>query len=110
MAYSEAVAERIRKVPGKRGGLTEKKMFGGIGFLLRGKVLIGVMGEKVLARVPDGEHDKVLKPPHVKPMTMGGRTSRGWLFVTGPSTAGAAGLKKWIAAGQRAIAAAGKTS
>ncbi len=109
MAYSEAVAERIRKVLGQRAGLTERKMFGGLGFLVRGKVVIGVMGDKVLTRVVQADHAKTVKPPHIKPMVMGGRESRGWLFVTGPSVASPAGLRKWIAAGERAIAETRRT-
>lgn len=108
MAYSEAVAARVRKTLAGRAGIAEKQMFGGLAFLLKGKMLIGVMGEKVLARVRDEDHDAILKPPHVKPMDYKGRKMRGWLFVTGPSIAGAAGLRKWIAGGEAALAAAGK--
>ena len=86
-----------------RSGITEKKMFGGLAFLLRGKMLIGVMGGKVLARVRDEDHDAVVKPPHVKPMDYKGRKMRGWLHVTGPSIAGGPGLRKWITSGEDAI-------
>ena len=105
MAYSEAIAARIRKALGTRPGLTPKRMFGGLAFLLRGKMLIGVLGEKVVARCRPEDQARVLKPPYVRPMDFTGRPMKGWLYVTGPSVKTVAGLRRWIASGERALAA-----
>jgi len=107
MAYSEAIAARIRKVLAGRGGVVEKKMFGGLAFLARGKMLIGVLGGKVVARCRPEDQPKLLRPPHVKPMDFTGRPMKGWLYVTGPSVASPAGLRKWIATGEEALAGSG---
>jgi len=79
MADSEKIATNIRHVLKGRGGIIEKSMFGGIAFLLRGKMLIGVQDEKVVARCRPEEQAKLLKPPHVRPMDFTGRPMQGWL-------------------------------
>jgi hypothetical protein len=102
MGYSELIAKRIRKILGRRPGLVEKKMFGGLAFLVRGKMLIGVLGEKVVARCRPEDQPGLLQPPHVTPMNFTGRVLRGWLYVTGPSTEKVAGLRTWIARAEAA--------
>jgi hypothetical protein len=101
VAYSEAIAGRIRKILAGRRGIVEKKMFDGIAFLLRRKMLIGVLGEKVVARCRPEDQPRLLKSPHVKPMDFTGRPMKGWLFVTGPASP--ALLRKWIASGEAAM-------
>ena len=108
MAYSKTIAERIRKALAGKTGIAEKGMFGGLSFLFRGKMLIGVLGEKVVVRCRTEDQPKLLKPPHVRPMDFTGKPMKGWLYVTGPSIASAAGLKKWIARGEAALAASRK--
>ncbi len=103
MAYSEVIATKIRKILAARPGIVERKMFGGIAFLLRGKMLIGVLGEKVVARCRPVDQAKLLKPPHVQPMDFTGRPMQGWLYVTGPSVKTPAGLRRWIAVGESTL-------
>ena len=65
MAFSEELAERIRRGLARRKGIEEKKMFGGIGFLLNGNMLVGVWKNSLIVRVgPDG-YDRALLEPHV---------------------------------------------
>ena len=105
MSYSEAIAGRIRKALAGKVGIAEKRMFGGIAFLLRGKMLIGVLQEKVVARCLPTDQPGLLKPPHVRPMDFTGKTMKGWLYITGPSIATPASLRRWIARGEFALAA-----
>ena len=68
MAYDEALAERIRSAVGRRAGATEKKMFGGIAFLLDGKTFCGVVGDDLMVRVGPELHEQALGAPHARPM------------------------------------------
>ena len=81
MAYSEAPAERIRQEFGQRNGIEEKKMFGGIGFLLDGKMCIGVWKNSLIARIGPERWEKSLKKPHVKEFDITGRAMKGWVLV-----------------------------
>ena len=106
MAYSEPIAARIRKVLFRDHAVSEKKMFGGIAFLRKGKMLIGVLGTKVVARCRPADQPKLLRPPHIRPMNFTGKVMKGWLYVTGPSISSPTGIRRWIASGERAMAAA----
>ena len=76
MAFSEALAERIRRRLARRKGIEEKKMFGGIGFLLNGTMLVGVWKESLIARLGPEGGDEALKEPHVKEFDITGRAGR----------------------------------
>jgi TfoX/Sxy family transcriptional regulator of competence genes len=79
MAYDEVLAGRVRDLT----GLPDKKMFGGIAFLLDGNMAVGVIGDDLLVRTGADDHDALLGEPGTKPFVMGGRTSAGWLLVAG---------------------------
>src|SRR2546423_2177725 len=87
MAFNEALAERIRKRLGRRKGIEEKKMFGGVGFLLNGNMLVGVWKDSLIARLGPDEGDEALKEPHVKAFNITGRPMKGWVLVTPERTA-----------------------
>jgi|SRR5512132_1825802 TfoX/Sxy family transcriptional regulator of competence genes len=80
MAYNLNLAERIRSelagVP-----FVEKKMFGGVGFLLHGNMACGVNKDDFIVRVDPDKHTTLLKKPHVRPFEMTGRPMKGWLVV-----------------------------
>jgi TfoX/Sxy family transcriptional regulator of competence genes len=76
MADSEALAERNRKSLARRKGVREKKMFGGIGFLLNGNLLVGVWKEALVVRLGEEEGEAALKEPHVKVFDITGRPMR----------------------------------
>jgi hypothetical protein len=80
-------------------------MFGGLAFLFREKMLIGALGQKVMAHCRSEDQPGLLKPPHVTPMNFTGRVMKGRLYVTGPSTKKVAGLRTWIAWGETALRA-----
>ena len=77
MAFNEKLAERTRKALQGKGEITEKKMFGGICFLLRGKMCCGIMKDVLVARVDPKESAALLKMPGVRPMDFTGRPMKG---------------------------------
>jgi TfoX/Sxy family transcriptional regulator of competence genes len=105
MAFDESLADRIRKGLGRKKGVEEKKMFGGLGFLLNGNMLVGVWKESMIVRVgPDGYEDALLEP-HVKEFDITGRPMKGWVMVESEGVQDEAQIKAWI---QRAVMFVGK--
>jgi len=98
MAYDERLAERIRGVLRGRAGLEERKMFGGLAFLLGGRMFCGIVKDQLMVRVGPQRHDEALRHPHVRPMDFTGRPMRGMVFVAAPAFRGAA-LERWIERG-----------
>jgi len=96
MAFYSALAERIRKHLGKRAGLNEKKMFGGIGFLMRGNMCCGVHGSEMIVRLDPTETGHALKEPHTRLFDMTGRLMKGWLLVGPKGLAVDADLGRWV--------------
>lgn len=96
MAFDEKLAERIRKRLGKRKGLTEKKMFGGIAFLLNGNMCCGVHKGDIIVRLEPKETEKALSQSHARAFDLTGRPMKGWLLVAGEGVVTDAALGKWI--------------
>lgn len=103
MAYDERLAERIRGQMASIQGFVEKKMFGGIGFLLHGNMACGVNGQNLIVRVGPEQYDAALAEPHVGPFDMTGRPMKGWVVVAPEGCATEADLGSWI---QRGVAVA----
>ena len=99
MAYSEDLADRIRRALADRAGLTERKMFGGIAFMLDGNMAAGVTGDALMGRVPHDAAEAAAGEPHVRPMEMGGRTMRGFVLVASEGVAADADLVRWVGRG-----------
>lgn len=97
MAYSEQLAERIRKVLADRDDITEKKMFGGMSFLLNGKMCVGVIKDKMVVRVGKEQGEVLCKKPHAKTMNFTGKPMKAFVEVKPEGIKAAAQLKKWIA-------------
>ena len=81
MAFSESLATRIREALASKKGVEEKKMFGGVGFLLNGNMLVGVWKEFLIARLGPDQGDDALLEPHVKKMDITGKPMKGWIMV-----------------------------
>jgi hypothetical protein len=81
MAYDEALAERIRTTLAGRDGFAEKKMFGGIGFLLNGNVCVGVWKDELILRLSAEQADAALREDHVRVFDITGRAMTGWVLV-----------------------------
>jgi TfoX/Sxy family transcriptional regulator of competence genes len=99
MAYDEDLANRIRERLGAEDGVTEKAMFGGLAFLLRGNMAVGISGDELMVRVgPDGADDALARP-HTRVFDMTGRPMRGWILVAGDGVRSEPDLDDWVARG-----------
>ena len=106
MAFSETLAARIRQRLARRKNIVEKKMFGGVGFLLNGNLLVGVRKDSLLVRLGPEQSDEALKEAHVSEFQITGRgTMKGWLVVSLEGVQSDDQLKGWI---QRAVKFVGK--
>ena len=99
MAYNESLAQRIRDVLGERPGLVEKKMFGGIGFMVHGNMACGVHKEALIVRVGPERYEEALARPHTKLFDITGRPMRGWVMVTSDSYESDEALEDWVQQG-----------
>lgn len=96
MAYSEELADRIRAELATRSDVVEKKMFGGIAFMVAGSMAVGIIGKDLMARVGPDRYERALARPHAGLMKFTGRPLRGFVLVGAKGIATRAGLKKWI--------------
>ena len=96
MAFNEALADRIRKALARKKGIEEKKMFGGVGFLLNGNLLVGVWKDSLIARLGDNQGEVALLEPHVSEFNITGRAMKGWVLVAPDGVEEDGQLKKWI--------------
>jgi TfoX/Sxy family transcriptional regulator of competence genes len=99
MAYDEALAQKVRTYLQGNALVTESRQFGGIGFLVRGNMAVGVLGSDLLVRVGPDRHDEAMKSPHAKPFALTGRPAKGWLLVKPAGLKNAPSLRKWVELG-----------
>ncbi len=97
MAFDEGLAERVRDALRDREDLTEKKMFGGLCFLLGGNMCCGIVGEELMLRVGPERYEAVLARPHAREMDFTGRALRGMVYVGSAGLAEDAALAEWLA-------------
>lgn len=97
MAYDETVAKRVRSALGKTPDVVEKRMFGGIAFMLRGNMCCGVIGDRLMLRVGPGGYEAALSRPHARPMDFTGRPMKGLVYVDPAGFASTGDLEEWIA-------------
>ena len=96
MSYSKSLAARIQQVVGTRRGVVEKKMFGGVGFLFKGNMMVGVWQNSLIARLGAEQADEALRQPHVREFDITGRAMKGWVMVEPEGVATAADLHDWV--------------
>jgi len=96
MPYDETLADRIRKVVRRRKGFVEKKMFGGVGFLLNGNMCVGVWKNSLVVRFDREEHEATLAMERVRPFDITGRVMKGWALIDPEGIASDEMLKYWI--------------
>ena len=100
MAYDEDLANRIRDVVRDEPGLTEKRMFGGLAFLINGNMAVSASGQGgLLVRVDPEETDALLKKRHAQPFEMRGRSMPGWLRVEPDGVRTKRQLQPWVVRG-----------
>jgi hypothetical protein len=100
MAYDEDLANRIRELLAFERGVEEKRMFGGLAFLLNGNMSVAASGHGgLLVRVPPPDTDKLAQRDHVSPMVMATREVRGWLHVDAAGVQTRRQLARWVQRG-----------
>ncbi len=99
MAYNEETAERLREELEVVADVTEKKMFGGVSFMLAGNMAVGVVGEELCVRVGPDAFDKAVELPGARIMDFTGRPMRGWVFVAPEGFADPKALAAWVKRG-----------
>jgi TfoX/Sxy family transcriptional regulator of competence genes len=99
MAYDESLVARIREVLARRDDVREQKMFGGIAFMVRDRMAVGVVHEDLMVRVGPDAHDDAVAQPHARPMDFTGRPMRGMVYVAPAGVADDADLARWVEAG-----------
>ena len=99
MAYDEVLAERVRRALAGRNDLSEKKMFGGVAFMLHGNMSCGVEKDQLMVRVGPERHEEALAQPHARPMDFTGRPMRGMVYVTPEGCRTDEALKRWVEQG-----------
>jgi hypothetical protein len=96
MPYNEALAERVKKLIQTSKKLQEKKMFGGIAFLLNGNMCCGVHGDEVILRVDPEKYATLLTRDYVREFDLTGRPMKGWLLLNNKGAQKSTELKTWI--------------
>ena len=96
MAFSEELAERVRAQLHEAPGYVEKKMFGGLAFMVRGHMCAGIFGDEMTVRVGKDLYDDVLDRPHVRPMDVTGRTMTGFVCVEPEGVASDSGVADFV--------------
>jgi TfoX/Sxy family transcriptional regulator of competence genes len=96
MAYDEDLADRLRRALSEHPDLTERKMFGGIAFMLGGHMCCGVATEDVMLRVGPDAYEAALAEPHAREMDFTGKPMKGYVYVAPEGLASERDLKAWV--------------
>ena len=96
MAFDEVLASRVRKILHERADLVEKHMFGGVCFMIRGRMVCGIIDDALMVRLDPAEADRFADDAHVRPMDFTGRPMRGYLFVDAEGLASPRSLTTWV--------------
>jgi len=96
VAYNAALGNRIRRIVARRRGISERAMFGGLAFMVHGRMFAGVLGRSLMARVGIAYHARALKRPHVRPMDFTGTTLKGYVFVGPGGITTDRQLRQWV--------------
>jgi TfoX/Sxy family transcriptional regulator of competence genes len=104
MAYDEELEGRIRRALADREDITDKKMFGGIAFLLDEKMFCGIVKDDLMVRVGPEAHEKALGEPNVRPMDFSGRPMKGYVYVGPAGTKTDKMVAKWAERGLKFVA------
>lgn len=96
MAFDADLAQRVRDVLGNTPGINERRMFGGLAFLVEGRMFIGIRDSSLMARVGPARHQDALAMPHVRVMDFTGRPMNGYVYVDAPAIAAPQELKAWV--------------
>jgi TfoX/Sxy family transcriptional regulator of competence genes len=96
MAYDEGLAKRLREIFSRRNDITEKKMFGGVAFMLRGNMACGILGDILMARVGPEQYAAALKKPHTHDKAGNMRPMKGFVYIEAAGIESDNSLKNWV--------------
>ena len=96
MAYDELLASRAREILSPVAGFSEKKMFGGLCFLIHGNMCCGVLKDELVLRLKPERAQKVLSGPHTRPMDFTGRPLKGFAFIEAGGLRTDRQLREWV--------------
>ncbi len=96
MAYDDKLAQRVRALLAGKKGISEKKMFGSVAFLLDGKMCCGVLNDDLVARMSLEDYAAALLNRHVRPMDFTGRPMKGFVYVALPALRTMSALQMWL--------------
>ena len=96
MPYDEPLAERIQALIGKHRGVTEKRMFGGLAFMLQGNMCCGVMQDRIMLRLGPEGVEAALKEPHTAPMDFTGKPIKSMVYLWPEGYESDADLERWV--------------
>ncbi len=99
MAYDETLAARIRGLLARQDPVTERKMFGGLAFMLNGNMFCGIVGSDLMVRVGPQAYDDALARPHARPMDFTGRAMKGMVYVGPEGCRDEGDLRSWAGLG-----------
>jgi TfoX/Sxy family transcriptional regulator of competence genes len=100
VAYDEDLAHRIRELIGTERGVDEKRMFGGLAFLINGNMSVAASGRGgLMVRVPPDETATLVEREHVEPMVMAGRETKGWVRISADGVTSKRQLRSWVTRG-----------
>jgi TfoX/Sxy family transcriptional regulator of competence genes len=101
MAYDAKLAQRVRDALRATPGVTERSMFGGLAFLVGGRMCCGIIAEHLMVRVASDEFEAALREPYVRPMDFTGKPLRGFVYVSPPAIRAGRSLRAWVDRGIR---------
>ena len=96
MAYDEKLEKRLHELIAKRNDFHDQKMFGGVGFLLRGNMCFGIWKDSLILRLGEPQAQKALKNKNVKPFDITCRAMKGWVMVTPQGMKSKETLRQWV--------------
>jgi hypothetical protein len=96
MAYDKGLAQRVRELLAEEQGFTEKKMFGGVGFLLHGNMACGIINDELIVRVGLPEYETSLALQHTRRFDITGRALKGWIMVAADGCEADDDLSGWV--------------
>ena len=99
MAYDEGLAQRMRECLEDEPAVVEKKMFGGLCFMIRGHMAAGIVGDELMVRVGPDAYEKCLALPHAREMDFTGRSMKGMVYVRPAGFRTKASLERWVGRG-----------
>ncbi len=99
MAFDPILGDRVRALVALRDGYSERKMFGGLCFMINGNMACGIVGDELMARLDPVAAESALAEPHVRPMDFTGKPIKGMLYIATQALESDSGLASWVEAG-----------